>query len=94
MKPVLLTIVLASLADALLTLAHLESGLAYEANPLMAVLIDTSGVLFVAVKVALTGAAALALWHWRGYALARGGATFALGVYALLLVWHARVMLA
>jgi hypothetical protein len=50
---VALLILLASLADALLTLTLMAHG-AIEANPLMAVLLEGSGLGFATVKIGLT----------------------------------------
>jgi hypothetical protein len=57
---VALLILLFSFADALLTLELLRHG-AYEANPLLARLLQSGGLSFAATKIGLTGAGVLIL---------------------------------
>jgi hypothetical protein len=57
---VVLLVLLASTADALLTITLVHRG-AYEANPLMAPLVNGSGLTFAIVKIALTAAGVVSL---------------------------------
>ena len=57
---VVLLVLLASTADGLLTIALVHRG-AYEANPIMAPLIEGPGLTFAIVKIALTSAGVVAL---------------------------------
>jgi len=93
MKAAAITIVVLSLADAILTLEHMARGVAFEANPLMADLILVGAWLFILVKVGTTVGAALFLYVARKYPLARNMTLVALGAYALLMVWHVRFLL-
>ncbi len=58
-------ILVLNLFDALFTLGWVESGLASEANPLMAMAIEHGAGPFLLSKVALVGLAAALLWRQR-----------------------------
>ncbi len=58
---VAILILLCSCADAFLTLVLIEWGLAEEGNPLMARLMDLTGVAFPLVKIGLTAGGVLLL---------------------------------
>lgn len=64
-------LVVLNLADALFTLGWVESGLATEANPVMAGALNLGPGLFILSKVALVGFAAILLYRNRGLAAAR-----------------------
>jgi hypothetical protein len=54
-----------NLADALFTLAWVQSGLASEANPVMAGAIDLGPAIFILSKIGLVSLAVLLLWRNR-----------------------------
>lgn len=64
-------ILVLNLLDALFTLGWIESGLASEANPLMAMAIEHGAGPFLLSKVALVGFASLLLWRQRQELTAR-----------------------
>jgi hypothetical protein len=81
-------IVILNALDAVFTVAWVEAGLAVEANPLMAVVIAISPVLFVVAKVALVNGGTFVLWRLRSHVGARAGAAFCASVYYGLLLFH------
>ncbi len=58
-------VILMNGVDAVMTMAWVESGIATEANPLMAVALDTHPALFVLIKLTLVGLALTLLWRLR-----------------------------
>ena len=74
--------------DALLTLYWVRNGMATEGNTLMATLLDTGDLPFLAVKFAVGGVTAYTLWHYRSFKLAKYGVTVALGVYTMIMGAH------
>lgn len=79
-----------SCADLWLTLRHLARG-GSEANPLMAWLLELGVGAFGFVKIATTAAGLLILLLHVRFRWVRGLLTFAAGLYAALMVWHAYV---
>jgi hypothetical protein len=83
-------IVLCSCADAFLTLVLIEWGLAEEGNPLMAKLMEFTGVTFPVVKIGLTAGGVLLLTQ-----LARlkafGRIPVGVFLYAVLLMYAALI---
>ena len=64
--------------------------LAVEVNPLMAVLLDHGTAPFAIAKMALVSAGIGVLWRYRHLPLARAGAAFTFGCYALVMIQHVR----
>lgn len=87
---------LLSLFDALMTIyAVVVAEYAYEANPIMAIVLGYGAIAFFLVKMGLTSLAALVLWYiskkWPGVANQKTmniALWVVLGVYGLLAVWH------
>ena len=77
-----------NLADAILTLAVVQSGLAVEANPLMEVLISSSPLLFMFAKLGLVSLGVLLLWRLRERLSAVIGSMGAFSVYNLVVMYH------
>jgi len=82
-----LFVVVGSLLDALLTLLHLQNG-GGEANPLMHLALIPSPMVFLALKISLTGAGVWVLAAHQQWPLAaRGLHGITLG-YGVVLVYH------
>ncbi len=84
----LLLTLLFNLVDIALTLGVVSSGLAVEANPLMAALLRHSPQLFVLGKFSLVCPGLAVLWHYRGRVLAQVGTLSVFTVYAMLMAYH------
>ena len=84
----LAAVVVMNAVDATFTLGWVEAGLAVEANPLMAVVLAVSPVLFMAVKLVLVNAGAWLLWQYRHHRAARIGAGFCAATYYALILFH------
>jgi hypothetical protein len=74
--------------DAVLTVYWVHNGFASEGNQLMAGLLEIGYTPFLAVKLAVGGAASLVLWHWGNLRLAKFGLTLALTIYTALMGVH------
>jgi hypothetical protein len=74
--------------DAVLTIYWVRNGFATEGNQLMAHLLDSGDLPFLAVKLAVGAAAATVLWRWRNLRLAKYGLTLALCIYVALMGVH------
>ena len=74
--------------DAALTYYAVTRGLATEANPLMATLLDYHPIIFIVCKLTLVMLGLILLWRYREYKLARSAAYFILIVYGLITAWH------
>ncbi|MDJ0789356.1 MAG: DUF5658 family protein [Myxococcota bacterium] len=77
-----------NLLDALFTLVWVGSGVAEEANPLLAELVTERPVLFVVTKLTLVGGASWLLWRHRDRPLAVAAIFLSFGVYYAILVHH------
>lgn len=77
-----------NLLDAILTLIWVRSGLAREANPLIAQLVNEHAVGFVLVKLGLVGLGSWVLWHWRERPAAVIAIVAAFFTYYLILLYH------
>ena len=75
--------------DAQLTIIWVRSGWATEGNGLMAHLLDTGDLPFLAVKLTVGAVAAYIFYRFSRLPLARRGVAFALGLYLCLMVVHA-----
>ena len=81
-------IIILNAVDAVFTVAWVESGLAVEANPVMAMAIAVSPVFFVLTKLVLVNVSVLLLWHLKKHSAAQAGAALCAGVYYALLLFH------
>jgi hypothetical protein len=81
-------ILVLNLIDAVCTLLVVTAGLAVEANPLMARLLQGGTVPFMIGKQGLVSAGVLVLWRLRSNRLAVAGLMAALPVYCLLVLYH------
>jgi hypothetical protein len=88
----LFAVVICSVLDALCTLLFLERG-GEEANPIMALAMSHGTVVFVALKMALTGFGAWFMAAHQHFAVAFKGLHVLAGGYALLLFIHAILLL-
>lgn len=75
-------------ADALCTIVWLESGLATEANPLLAWMFAFHPALFFVAKMTLVALGLVLLARYRHHALARGGAYLLFMLFTLLICYH------
>ena len=87
----ILFIFVANISDALCTIYWTENGIAEEANPLMAYLMEKGIAIFFVVKMAvITGALAI-LYHARRTSMARHLVIPVGVVYFLILVLHVTI---
>ena len=77
-----------NLLDALLTIWWVRSGVASEANQLMAELLNIGNFPFLAVKVAIGAVTVMVLLRYSERPLARYGLTASLAVYLGLMLVH------
>jgi hypothetical protein len=77
-----------NLLDGVLTLIWVRTGIAVEANPLLADLVQANGMAFMAVKLAFVSACVLVLWRLRTRKLAVAGLVLSFGVYSTLFLYH------
>ena len=77
-----------NLADAVLTLFWVRNGFATEGNILMATLLDIGDLPFLGVKLAVGTIAAVVLWRWSEFPLAKYGLMVALIIYTGLMGIH------
>src|SRR5262245_10819506 len=77
-----------NLLDAILTIIWVRNGVATEGNQLMARLLDSGDITFLAAKIAIGTITALVLLRWGNRRLARYGLTLALAVYISLMGIH------
>ena len=85
-------IVIANAFDAICTISWVQAGVAVEANPLMAFLLDQSAALFFCVKMSVVILAVGILYSRRHDRLAKALVIPVVLVYAVILVMHLRVM--
>jgi hypothetical protein len=77
-----------NLLDAVLTIYWVRNGFATEGNQLMAHLLESGDLPFLAVKLAVGAAAAGVLWRWRNLRVAKYGLTLTLCIYVVLMGVH------
>ena len=77
-----------NLIDAIVTIIWVRSGTAPEANHLMATLLDSGVLPFLAVKIGMGLVTCLTLMYGSGFKLARVGVTVALVAYAGAILSH------
>jgi len=81
-------VLLLNLFDGVLTLALVTSGLAEEANPVMAELIGRGAVQFMAYKMALVSLSILLCWRLRHARIACFAIYGTCATYSLLAIYH------
>lgn len=74
--------------DAVFTIYWVRNGFASEGNHLMSTLLDMGNMPFLGVKIAVGTVAAVALWHWSNFKVARYGLAIALTIYVALMGVH------
>ncbi len=74
--------------DAVFTIYWVRNGFASEGNHLMASLLDMGDMPFLLVKIAVGATAAIVLWRWSDFKLARYGLGLALTIYVGLMGIH------
>lgn len=84
------TILVCNLIDGALTLALVQSGLAREANPVMASALAGGPLLFMAVKLLLVSLGVYLLWELRDRRPALIGLAGLAAVYGGLVLYHLR----
>ena len=74
--------------DAVATVTWVSAGVATEANPLMAHLLELHPVVFVATKLTLVGLCSYLLWqHWDRW-LSVAATIFLVSIYYALIAYH------
>jgi len=77
-------------ADAIFTIAWVQMGVAEEANPLMAEVIDRPA-LFLLTKLSMVTLGCILLWRFRAAPLSRYMVVLALICYTIILVIHTNI---
>jgi hypothetical protein len=77
-----------NLVDAIVTLWVVSSGIATEANPLMARALERGPVAFAICKLGVVSLGVLVLWRERARRLAVVGAVAVFAVYLLVMAYH------
>ncbi len=88
MRTLLVSTWLLNLMDALLTLGVVTSGLAVEANPVMAAALECGPHVFVVAKLALVSAGTLVIWRLRQNRFALVGALVVFAAYVAVSLVH------
>jgi hypothetical protein len=88
LNQILRFVIVLNLVDALLTLWWVRWGLATEANPLLATIVEDHAVLFVTGKLTLVSLGTLLLWRRRHHPLAVIGIFAAFLTYYSVLLFH------
>jgi len=81
-------VVILNLLDAVFTMMYTHAGYATEANPLMAVALASTPVVFVLAKLSLVSLGVLLLWRVRHRTFAAVGLVASAATYALIVVYH------
>jgi hypothetical protein len=81
-------VVILNLLDAIFTMFYTKAGYASEANPLMAVTLASTPVLFVLAKLSLVSLGVLLLWRMRHRTFAAVGLVTSAAAYSLVVVYH------
>ena len=84
----LLVVFVANIADAFLTLSWIDMGIATEANPIMALLIDMGAEWFLIGKIGSVSAACVILYHLRSNRSAKFVALLSCALYFGIIVFH------
>lgn len=88
LKGVVASIIVLNALDGILTIVWVESGIATEANPLMAILLSTSPVLFMCVKMLLVCLGIIVLWRLRAKVFALASIYLCFMAYSLVFFYH------
>lgn len=87
-----LSLLLLNLVDALCTITWVELNIAWEANPVMAVALDGSPVLFMISKMALVQLGTWLLVSHQQARAARMALGFGCALYVGIAAWHAALL--
>ncbi len=82
------TVIILNVLDIFFTLVWVGAGRAYEANLLLANLVNGHPVLFAVFKIALVSFGSFLLWKYRSHAFAVVGIFFVFVVYYFTLLHH------
>jgi hypothetical protein len=77
-----------NLLDLLATIAYVDTGLAVEANPVMAVALCLGYAPFALCKLSLVSAGVMVLWKHRARLLARVGSITVCAAYSCVIAYH------
>ena len=88
LEGVVKAVLVLNLIDAVLTLVWIQTGLATEANPVMAELVHNSPVAFILAKIALVSLGSGLLWRLRTRPLAVVGIFAVFLAYYFLILYH------
>ncbi len=91
MKTILTSILVINLFDLISTLALVQGGFAYEANPLMASLISNSAILFALIKLILVSSGVWILYSNQNNKTAYVAAYASLAAYLFVMGVHFNV---
>ena len=83
-----MTVYIANILDAILTLTWVKLKVADEANPIMAALLETDPLTFFLVKVAAVTIACVILWTLRYHPLSKWIALSSALLYSGIIAWH------
>jgi hypothetical protein len=88
LRRMVMAVLILNLLDGILTLVWITTGVAEEANPLLADLVNEQPILFMGAKTALVGLGSLLLWWRRKRPMAVVAIFICFVVYYLLLLYH------
>ncbi len=90
----IMSVLILSLADGIMTGAQIRAGRIMEANPLMGLVIARGGIYcFLGIKIALTAIPMAFLVFHQNWRLARVAIRICLGIYILIVVYHLILLL-
>lgn len=90
----IMSVLILSLADGVMTGAQIQAGRITEANPLMGLVIARGGIYcFLGSKIALTAIPMVFLLFHQNWRLARVAIRICLGIYILIVVYHLILLL-
>ncbi len=92
LRRMVMAVLVLNLVDGVLTMVWIATGVAEEANPLLADLVNEQPVLFMAAKTALVGLGSLLLWWRRKRPMAVVAIFICFVAYYLLLLYHLSFM--
>ncbi len=92
LRGIVMAVVVLNVFDAAMTIGWITSGLAEEANPLLADLAHTQPVLFTLVKTVLVGLGCVLLWRLRRRPSAVIGIFIGFMAYYLLALYHLQAL--
>ena len=83
-----LLILIMNFIDGLSTLYLVNTQIATESNPLMAFLMNTHPLLFIAIKILLVTICTAVLIKYKDYKLSKIGLWIGFAVYLFIICWH------